>query len=186
MSTKQMIYIPGYEGMYMACESGFIWSIPRYVGTRSYGGYYLSDEIQRLGYHQVLLSKGGKVKAWKVHRLICMAFHGLPSLSKMQVNHIDGNRGNNMPSNLEWVTSSQNKLHGFAIGISKRTSEKLFAARSLSGKRSRKLSLSDALAVKIMKKAGYSSRHIASMFDVVKSTIAGIVLNKTYRESFNV
>lgn len=46
-----------------------------------------------------------------VHRLIAITL--IPNLeNKPQVNHIDENKQNNSISNLEWVTASENNLHG--------------------------------------------------------------------------
>lgn len=44
-----------------------------------------------------------------VHRVVCSAFHGPPW--GRQVNHIDGDKSNNTPSNLEWVTPQENSQH---------------------------------------------------------------------------
>ena len=75
--------------------------------------------------------KGKKLKPWmanayqycqagagvktSVHRLVCMAFHGLPE-GKQEASHLDGNPKNNAPSNLAWTSHSENeqhkKLHG--------------------------------------------------------------------------
>ena len=41
------------------------------------------------------------------------AFCGLPPCDKPEVNHIDGDRTNNVLSNLEYVSSSENKLHSY-------------------------------------------------------------------------
>ena len=48
-----------------------------------------------------------------------MAFAPTENMYKLEVNHIDGNKKNNSLSNLEWVTSSENKLHAFAKGLNK-------------------------------------------------------------------
>jgi len=46
-----------------------------------------------------------------VHYLVCEAFNGPKPTPKHQCNHKDGRRDNNIPSNLEWVTSSENNYH---------------------------------------------------------------------------
>lgn len=49
-----------------------------------------------------------------VHRLVAESF--VPGFSEgLQVNHKDGNRANNVPSNLEWVTASENNRHSFRV-----------------------------------------------------------------------
>jgi hypothetical protein len=64
----------------------------------------------------VLCTEG---KTYKVHRLICFAFHpiegknNLIDYEDLQVNHIDGNTYNNNADNLEWVSSSENMLHSY-------------------------------------------------------------------------
>lgn len=63
------------------------------------------------GYLHVHLSKNGKNKVIKVHRLVADAF--LPNPDNLpQVNHKDENPLNNNFENLEWVTAKQNVNHG--------------------------------------------------------------------------
>lgn len=51
-----------------------------------------------------------------IHRLVASAFIPNPD-GKPQVNHIDGNRENNLVENLEWVDNSENNLHSYrALG----------------------------------------------------------------------
>jgi hypothetical protein len=52
-----------------------------------------------------------------VHRLVCIAFHGLPPDNKPWVNHKDGNKANNHYSNLEWTSISQNIQHAHDTGL---------------------------------------------------------------------
>ena len=50
-----------------------------------------------------------------VHRVVAATFLGQPVPANLQVNHIDGNRGNNTLQNLEYVTRSQNILHAYSL-----------------------------------------------------------------------
>jgi len=70
-------------------------------------GRVISPSFHYKGY---LVMKFG-YKNYYIHRLVCAAWHGLPSFDKAEVDHIDGVRDNNVPSNLKWVTSKENKLN---------------------------------------------------------------------------
>ena len=62
------------------------------------------------GYLLVSLSKRGKRKSCKVHRLVAMAF--IPNYeNKPAVNHKDENKENNNVSNLEWCTLAYNTAY---------------------------------------------------------------------------
>lgn len=50
------------------------------------------------------------------HRLVALAFHHKP-IGKDFVNHLDGNKSNNRPENLEWVTASENLVHAYQTGL---------------------------------------------------------------------
>lgn len=58
----------------------------------------------------VRLRLDGKRKHFRVHRVICEAFHGPPPTSKHQVNHKNHNRLDNRASNLEWLSPKDNAL----------------------------------------------------------------------------
>lgn len=62
---------------------------------------------QKRGYYYASTMKDGKVKLYRIHRLVAKAF--LPNPDNLpEVNHIDGNTHNNDVSNLEWCTREYN------------------------------------------------------------------------------
>lgn len=66
----------------------------------------------RNGYKFVVLQVNGKQKWIGVHRLVCCAFHGAPPSPNHQPDHINGNKSDNRPENLEWVTPKENVRRG--------------------------------------------------------------------------
>lgn len=51
------------------------------------------------------------------HRMIAIAKHGMPPGPFMEVDHLDGNKFNNHPSNLQWVKRSENQRRAYALGL---------------------------------------------------------------------
>ncbi len=68
------------------------------------------------GYLAIKFTLNGVRTSHLVHRLVAKAFLDNPE-NKTEVNHIDGNKHNNHVSNLEWVSSSENKKHALATGL---------------------------------------------------------------------
>ena len=72
------------------------------------------------GYHKYDLVWKGKKYSKLTHRLIAEAFIPNPN-NYPAVNHIDGNKLNNIINNLEWVTISENNFHAYNTGLKRRT-----------------------------------------------------------------
>jgi len=102
--------IIGYEG-YFACPTGRIWA----TAKRRWGERYLKTWLIGHGYEMVMLYKDTSPSKFLVHRLIAQAFISNPD-NLREVNHKDGNKLNNRPENLEWVSSKQNKKHAWDNG----------------------------------------------------------------------
>ena len=72
------------------------------------------------GYPMVQLTSLGKRKTYRVHQLVCAAFHGEKPFPEAQVRHLDGSRENNHSSNLCWGSPSENACdrvkHGRQFG----------------------------------------------------------------------
>jgi hypothetical protein len=104
---------------YRAGSDGRIYSRTRYAGfgRKEYVDWYaLSGHLTKKGYRSVSMCHENKKVTKNVHRLVCMAFHGLPTSNSLQVRHLDGNPENNLPENLAWGTQAENwqdrKAHG--------------------------------------------------------------------------
>lgn len=115
MSLEKFKLIEGYDH-YLVSTWGKIYRIDKAFQVETDYQHMtrklseLSTEETSKGYLRVYLSKNGKRKHHKVHRLVARAFIPNPD-NKPQVNHIDGNKHNNSITNLEWVTDEENKLH---------------------------------------------------------------------------
>lgn len=64
-----------------------------------------------------LCVQGEKKKPTTVHRIVMYAFKGMPPAGFDQINHIDGNKLNNHPDNLECSNNSHNIKHAWANGL---------------------------------------------------------------------
>ena len=159
--------IKGYEGLYSVSSDGRIWS--------EYTKKYLSPGCTR-GYLVVSLSKDGTSKSFKVHRLVAEAF--LPNyVEGLVVNHIDGNKQNNLVDNLEFVTQKENVRHSFSMGLS---------PRGFDTSRQRKLTQEDVTYIKntyIPYSRTNGARAIARRLGVSHVTVLYVINNITYKET---
>ena len=104
---------------YMAGSDGQIYSRTKYkgFGRKVYVDWYpLKGHISSKGYQRISLCHKNKKVTKNVHRLICLAFHGMPPRQTDQVRHKDGKRSNNLPDNLLWGTQEENWLDRKAHG----------------------------------------------------------------------
>lgn len=95
---------------YLASSEGRIMVIPfigymPHGGPRQYGGQPGFGVWDKETGRFVTAYKG---KNYKIHRLICEAFHGTPPFKNAVCMHIDENAANNKPTNLKWGTQKEN------------------------------------------------------------------------------
>lgn len=60
-----------------------------------------------------------KTRSKEVHYLVCAAFNGAQPTPDHEVNHINGNKHCNLPTNLEWLTRGDNLKHAYKEGLRK-------------------------------------------------------------------
>lgn len=107
--------VVNFEGFYEISDQARVRSL--HDGRKFKAGHVMSPKLGKWGYFYVNLYRNGKFsKTLKIHRMVATAFVPNPN-NKPEVNHKDGNKQNNLPTNLEWVTESENVIHAFATGL---------------------------------------------------------------------
>ena len=108
--------VKGYEGIFKASSLGRVMSVKRafmkhdvIVKGRLHKGYM---------FHETKKTNNKKTvrTSYAIHRLVALAWHDNP-LNKETVNHEDGNKTNNRPENLTWMTVLENIEHARRTGL---------------------------------------------------------------------
>jgi hypothetical protein len=180
MDMKIFKDIPGFEGYYQISNRGIAKSIER-TTIRSDGlkqtfkGKILKPSVNEFGYMFVCLSKNGKIKMMRVHRLVASAFIPNPE-NKPEVNHKNGVKSDNELSNLEWNTRIENVRHFCKTGL-----KKAFKGEE---NYNSKLTESDVMFIR----NNYTHRHpkfntvaFSKKFGVHNTVISSIVTFKTWK-----
>ena len=80
------------------------------LGNVKYDGELVPTQLEQNGYVKVKIKLLIGTRWFSLHRIVAVYFCDNPE-NKEQVNHIDGNKENNIASNLEWVTNTENQRH---------------------------------------------------------------------------
>lgn len=75
---------------------------------------------KRGGYLQVSMWKDNKGKTHFVHQLVALAFHGPRPSPRHHAAHRDGDKMNNRPTNVEWITKEENEADKIRHGRTNR------------------------------------------------------------------
>lgn len=172
--------IIGHEGLYQISNLARIKSLSRIIVNKNGFNKIIKERIlspvtMNIGYVAISLWRGNKDTKYTLHRL--MAIHFIPnSENKKEVNHINGNRGDNNLLNLEWVTPSENMKHAMRTGKCKN-----FFQKGFNHKQS-KLSREKVLAIREMRKNGARLKEIGRIFDLTMDHVCRITKKRIYAE----
>ncbi len=98
--------VPEYVGLYQVSTMGRIRGLKR--------GKILKTDTSRDGYTRVAFCKDGKIRRFRVNRLVALAF--IPNPEHLpQVNHKNEIKADNRADNLEWCTPKDNINSGTCI-----------------------------------------------------------------------
>lgn len=155
--------VKGYEGHHEVSDRGRI---------RRVGGEMLNPSLHHEGYYRVCLRVHGKKRDFSVHRLVLIAFRG-DQPPKHEASHLNGCRTDNRLENLQWETSSQNKLrrrqHGTDHGGERNPNSKLTNHQVLEIRRRRK--------------NGETYSSIAKDYGVTFTNVASITKHKSWQHA---
>lgn len=146
----------GYENHYEVSNNGVI--------RNSKNRRVLKGSIHSSGYVYVTFTVDNEVSSHRVHRIVAIAFCDDRLWWKNVVNHKDGIKTNNHPSNLEWITHKENVIHSRRSGLNKS-----------------KLSEKDVVEIREMFSQGVSKRELGFMYGVTESNINAVIKRKTFK-----
>jgi len=160
--------VVGYETIFIISNMGRVFS------KRT--NKILKQGKVKSGYSVLSTRVEGVCKCFRIHRLVAMAF--IDNLNDLpEVNHKDGNKNNNIVSNLEWVTGKENVQHAFKMGLNK-------AKKRIKNSGSKLTEEQVEFIIKNAKKNGgkYSSRELGEMFNVHHTNISKAARKFSYNE----
>lgn len=172
--------VVGYEGIYEVSNTGLVKSLSRekhcgYKGSKPQitEEKILAIRTDRAGYKRVKLSKNGVARLALLHRVVAQAFV-MNVNSYREINHKDGNKENNFPSNLEWVTRSGNMKHAFEKGLKH--------SRKGESNNKAKITENDVRRIREMRKNKHTLVEISMEFGITATNVSNIVNFKTWKE----
>lgn len=155
--------VVGYEDRYAVDTRGVIYNVRTFSVMKA-------STNKVTGYRYLNLTKNSICKTFLVHRVVMLAFNPVENYVNLEVNHKDGDKGNNQFTNLEWMGHRDNMTHARDVldawadrlpGNPKLTPEQVKDIRRLFAEGMRKID-------------------IAEMFSLADSTIHNVLSRKTW------
>jgi hypothetical protein len=118
----------------------------------------------------------------RVHRLVCIAFHGEPpTKDSMALHGPDFNKANCQAANLRWGTSRDN-----AADLTKAGNRFYIPGRDQRAHRNghSKLDWDKVRKIRALRIKGYTQQGIADMFGITQVQVGNIVRNESWAEEF--
>lgn len=174
-----MIWQPCLSGVYEVSDTGLV---RRREPPRA--GRLLSQSLVSGGYWRVSACVNGRELTCPVHRLVAEAFLG-PCPPGMCVNHKDGCKQNNYPSNLEYVTPAGNSRHAMLMGLcpsGERHGRYTAPHRTARGERVNtcRLTEADVRLARMLRADGWTLPRLCIRFGLSKSAMHALCTRKNW------
>lgn len=177
---EEQVYEAVMTGELTIDEAGRIWRLAARRGDRWQGGARTIPCAPRRAetraserYMQVRATVDGTRWHALAHRLVWRHFHG-PIPNGMTINHKNGVRSDNRPSNLELATDSEQQLHAIHVLGTAR-------AANQDGMRNHaaKLTTEQVAEIRAARSAGQRLATIAARYGITFQHVSAIALGKT-------
>lgn len=119
-------------------------------------------------YKAIRVAIDGKRRWLRVHRIVCLAFHGKQPSRRHQVAHRDCKSLNNTPRNLRWAVPVENAADTLRTG------------RYSRGEKHGKLKNSEVLKIRRLCKAKVPQREVAELFKISQCMVHNIHKRKAW------
>lgn len=171
-------------GAFMVDSQGAVWRHRRMIGgSRSGSPSYQAalarperaERSQSGGYPKVMFTHRSHRMAVYAHRIVWMVVNGEDIPDGLEINHKNGIRSDNHPSNLELVTHSENMIHGIRVLGRKPKAQygEMNACAKLTAKQVAEIKY-------LCAKRTLAQSQIAKRFGVTQSAISAIHLGKSW------
>ncbi len=141
-------------------------------------GRLLKTHPNTCGYQLAEMHFGDSRKTIALHRLVASTFLPPDASTRLEVNHIDGDKLNNCPQNLEWVTRSENMRHAYRLGLKRQTTHSRNAGEAHGNS---KLIANQVRELRALHKAGISRCRLARAYGLSHNTVCGILTRKRWK-----
>lgn len=164
------------ERKYLIYKNGKVFSEAfEYTDTKGRTRKFDRTEVQpsqdENGYLYLNLGGRRNRERWLLHRLVAEVWIEKKEPEKAEINHKDGNKGNNCVENLEWCTHSENEIHKHVNNLDGIT----IHTRYLKFKNAMKVSPHNRLKIKDEHKLGISQKDLAQKYNVSQSQVSVII-----------
>ena len=180
--NKEAVFLRMVESMEIEIDNeGRIWRIAKRGGRPDRGSFAIrpcsrirAEYPQRQGYLLIAATVGGKKTVTGAHRVVWCHFNNSPIPDGLTINHKNGKKADNQPTNLELATYSEQRKHALEVLHVKRNHPK----GSLHPKTH--IKEVDVIEIRRLRESGEMVKDIAARYAMNTRAISAICHRRTW------